>query len=55
MNTDSLAVARFILAGMADMDDEDRASVFDAMRMMYCLFCGSEHPECGMCQCWNDE
>ena len=44
----------FVLDGLQELDIEDRQEIFEAIRAVYCMFCGRRHPTGAMCQCWDE-
>ena len=45
----------FLLAGLNQLDVDDREEVFAGLRMAFCVFCGRDQPVGGMCECWIAE
>ena len=41
-----------VLSYIESLDDDDRADFFNTVRMLFCVFCGCEHPAGGYCECW---
>lgn len=41
-----------ILASFSIMTPRDRETIFDMLRLNFCMHCGNDDPRC---QCWNDE
>lgn len=44
-----------ILDAFAKMDAKEREKVMCRVFSVYCRHCLEHQPECGYCQCWNDE
>ena len=52
MSEEDDGVIDAMIADLRSWTDEEREAFMDAYKGAFCIWCGSDRPNC---QCWNDE